>query len=147
MIYLIHSTWLDEHLLHESIYERKPLPKTPAHTNTTQEHTTYTLHRTLEPFLHLPIIRKLIERPILPVLNFLIMLLYILGHILALATLIIDIGRLLARGHSRMGLVRRPAWDIVHLGAFRVVGGPVSRRGVGFSGRGICVGRLAGLRG
>lgn len=67
----------------------------------------------------------------MPILDFLIMLLHIIRYILDLLPLFVEKGRLLARRHGWMGLVRGDVGNIVHFGTLGVMGSFMSRGGVG----------------
>lgn len=85
----------------------------------------------LETLLHLPLVRKLVKRPVMPIFNLLIMPLHVIRHVLHLSPLFVVVWRLLARGHSWMRLVRGNVWGVVDLRTLRVMGSFMSRGGVG----------------
>lgn len=89
-----------------------------------------------KPPLDLPLIRNLIKRPIMPLLNLLIMTLHLLRDIFPSMPLQIHIRRLLPRRHGRVRLVRGDALHLVDIARGVVVGGFGGCGGVGLFGGG-----------
>lgn len=67
----------------------------------------------------------------MPMLNLLIMPLHIIRQLLNLLPVFVIVGRLLARRHGWMCLVRGNMWCAMHLGALGVIGCFIGRGGVG----------------